>query len=117
MILANYVRAAVIGVGLASIPLGSLAQSETGNDLLQRLDAFATSNPGFSSGAGVGYVRGVADTLRVSGAVCVPERVSVGQLGMVVQKFLRDNPAQLHRDATVLTIKALMENFPCKGKP
>ena len=117
MTLANYMRVTLVGVGLASIPVFSFAQTERGTDLLPRLDALAAQNGGFDAGAGIGYVRGVADTLRVSGALCTPERVSVGQLGMVVQKFLRDNPAQLHRDAAALTIKALMDNFPCKSKP
>lgn len=117
MTLANYLRAALVGASLAAIPLISSAQSDRGNDLLQRLDAFAAQKGGFSGGAGAGYVVGVADTLTAIGTVCLPGGVSNGQVTAVVHKYLRDNPAVLHQNAVVLVARALMDSFPCKDKP
>jgi hypothetical protein len=49
--------------------------------------------------------------------VCVPERVTKGQLILVVVKELNDDPAHLHIDAGVLVFSAFLKNFPCHETP
>ncbi len=47
--------------------------------------------------------------------VCIPtERVSLGQLGRVVVKYLKDHPEEEHDAAVVLVVVALREAFPCE---
>jgi len=46
--------------------------------------------------------------------VCVPDEVKLGQMILVVQKYLKDHPEKLHQGAAKLTMTALKEAFPCK---
>ena len=67
------------------------------------------------------YVMGVADMvdtlgeIEVSGfsPICIPTKVSVGQLGRVVQSYLNVHPEKTHMKAVVLVVSALREAFPC----
>lgn len=60
----------------------------------------------------MGYVTGVSDSL--GGSICVPENVTVGQLGAVVTKYLNDHPDQWHLAGSHLVAKALEATFPCQ---
>lgn len=62
------------------------------------------------------YVTGVVDTLTMTENryVCVPPKsVTGGQLRDIVTKWLEDNPADRHLNASALVMLALTEAFPC----
>ena len=103
----------------------SFAQSYsfTGNDLLLRCDGPYSSDVekiAYSSFC-TGYIQGLQQMQHVViGLRSVPplycEPTQSGtytQLESVIVKWLKNNPAQLHRDARILATKALMEAFPC----
>ena len=46
--------------------------------------------------------------------LCINENQTYEQLGLVIRKYLSDNPRELHKDAGVLAAKALEAAFPCK---
>ena len=67
------------------------------------------------------YVAGVADMVDVMpetaglAPVCIPpEGVTVGQMGRVVVKYLKNHPEEEHDAAVVLVVVALREAFPCE---
>jgi hypothetical protein len=104
-----------------------------GNSLLKKcslairvLDGETLSSADAVGGAlCVGYVMGVHDIdstvqmlekhekTSLMNHACVPSNVSTNQAVRTVVKYLRDNPAQLHRPASVLVIDAVRSSFPC----
>jgi hypothetical protein len=71
----------------------------------------------------LGYVRGFADALQVwqrtqpdLAQVCVPTDVRSSQLYDLALLYLRDHPAQRHKDIAFLLRDALVDAFPCKNK-
>ena len=48
---------------------------------------------------------------------CPPSGVAVGQMQLIIVKYLRDRPAELHKPFILLAINALKEQFPCSTKP
>lgn len=97
------------------LPAIALAQTNfvNGNRLNERCYGQDPVLVGFC----VGYIVGVADTN--SKYICAPggqHGVSVGQFESIVKKYLVENPAQLHKAADVIVLKALTEAFPCKKK-
>jgi hypothetical protein len=69
----------------------------------------------------VGYIVGVSDqamgdqiSAHAKRNYCLPSEVHSEQLVMVVKKYLEDNPAQLHYEAEILTIRAITDAFPCR---
>ncbi len=98
----------------------------TGNDLL-RMCANA-SKIGNLSGKDVdeatyclGYVLGLSQGLeigqRIAGdtqtVACAPRAATAGQLALVIEKWLRENPTRLHESAVILASSALRDSFPC----
>ena len=47
-------------------------------------------------------------------AWCEPEGVTIGQLKQVVLEHLKDNPQNIHLNASSLVVYALAEAFPCE---
>jgi len=73
----------------------------------------------------VSYITGVLDGYTVgvttSGGertmVCdLPEGVTVKHVALIVLHYARDNPADLHFPASIVTMKAVNKSFPCKGE-
>jgi opacity protein-like surface antigen len=73
------------------------------------------------------YAAGIADaeaTLRIFNAAvtpqakrrfaCVPVGASPEQMGLVVSKWLRDNPSRWHEQAYFLVREAFVEAWPCE---
>ena len=67
-----------------------------------------------------GYIAGVKDTTELweswegfSSSVCVPDTASIGQLAMVVLKYMEANPELLHNAAQSLVADSYIEAFPC----
>ena len=46
--------------------------------------------------------------------ICIPSEVTVDQKKRVLLKYLRNHPATLHLNTTLLTHKAMREAFPCR---
>lgn len=115
---------ALVG-GLAS----GVAMAEDGNQLLQQcqsavrgLDNISKpSDQGIDIGHCFGMVNGIKSTMMYHYPVlpqayktCFPDGgISDAQGARVVAKYLQDNPAQLHEEATFLTIIAFMKAYPC----
>ena len=62
-----------------------------------------------------GYVAGVADAFGGI-AFCPPSNANVGQILVVVSKYLYANPAHWAEPATVLITDALAKAYPCPTK-
>ncbi len=75
---------------------------------------------GAASGMCLGLVQGVVGMgylWQDTGAhyYCLPEEeFSTKQAVRVILKYLEDNPAELHRRALVLLVRAFMDAFPCE---
>ena len=72
-----------------------------------------------ASGLCRGYTSGVIDASLIQQAVakeqlfCLPEGIKAEQVVQVVTEFLEAHPYALHRNASILTLAALREAFPC----
>jgi len=79
-----------------------------------------TFGDGTAFGFCLGYMAGVTETARIwqlgteRQAYCLPEAAENDQLIRVTIKYLEDNPAELHKNASLLVQVALVEAFPCK---
>ena len=68
------------------------------------------------------YVKGFIEGMlfgdfsaKVTVGYCPPEEgISVEQGRLIIEKYMRDNPAILHRHAGVIAGEALLTAFPCK---
>lgn len=69
--------------------------------------------------AALGYVMGVADTVRGI-SFCPPPNVTAGQLGDTVQLYLAAVPDKRHYTGDSIVIAVISESWPCttpkKGK-
>jgi hypothetical protein len=104
-----------------------------GNNLLPMCNAavsFADENKGQTAELAanaafcLGMMQGITQTNRFyevtspeSVFFCLPkDGITNGQAARIVAKWLREHPEQLHMNETVLSIRAFMDAFPCKGK-
>lgn len=67
----------------------------------------------------MGYIQGVADSFACDKDLFgfrwrSPAGVTTGQLLMVVEKYLRSNPNELHYSGSSLVAAALDQAFPCE---
>jgi hypothetical protein len=64
-----------------------------------------------------GYIVGIVDyaSFNSGASFCLYPTVVIGQLNLVVTKYLRQNPQLLHYNAANLVIDALTAAFPCKN--
>jgi len=101
----------------------------SGNKLLNQCNAAIDfmdnkpANPDFGAlGFCLGMMQGVTNTnamyevqLGKDALFCAPEKgLNNGQAARIVVKYLKDNPKELHRHGTILTISALMQAYPCE---
>lgn len=87
-----------------------------GNEFLARCD-IAQREPGHQLDFGFcfGYLRGVLDGDQMGRqAICLPARVSNGQLMDIALKFMRDRPEIRHRNPGALIMASLFTAFPCQ---
>jgi hypothetical protein len=66
------------------------------------------------------YVSGVLDGFQIGGSatkLCVPDGASLGQLALIVSKYLDQHPEMLHNPPQYLVIDALRTAFPCGPAP
>jgi len=63
------------------------------------------------------YVSGVLDGFQIGDSttkICIPDGASLGELALVVSKYLGQYPEKLHNPPQYLVIDALHTAFPCK---
>ena len=78
----------------------------------------------YNAGACIGLLEGVAltaealaESLPTEVRICFPkERLSGLQSTLIILKFLRQNPGELHKPAATLAYFAFSEAFPCRTK-
>ena len=95
----------------------------TGSTLLEYCSVLESQPDGLAC---FGYVMGISDLhddIVASGVLtrmyCMPSGetgVRVGQLVLVVEKYLHEHPEELHTAASALVMTAFAEAFPCKSK-
>lgn len=109
-------------------PLSNVFAAD-GNTLLKRctsgmkfMETGVADNP-VDVGYCAGFINGVGAMLGSSSRngppqsrACIPETAPIKQLVRVVYKYLESNPADLHEEEGLLTVKALAQSFPCPGK-
>lgn len=80
----------------------------TGNNLLQ---AFKENDPSsFNYSYALGYTNGASSSVQTA---CVPKGVTNGQVIMVVQRYLEQNPRILNFEASTLIFWAINDAWPC----
>jgi len=47
---------------------------------------------------------------------CLPDNLTRGQSVLIVRKWMRDNPEELHQSAGVVASRALLSAFACKKR-
>lgn len=96
------------------------AATLTGNKLEQFCSS-PTGSPGqlacvmYIQGFVGGIEAGDGTKVKDKRAWCFPDGSTVGQSKLVVQKYMRDNPQDLHNEAAVVVGIALVQAFPCKN--
>ncbi|WP_223592418.1 Rap1a/Tai family immunity protein [Pseudomonas sp. A-R-19] len=120
----------LMAVAVAGMLGSGAAMAMDGNELLEGCQAMIqTDDTGeappvnliIGAGQCLGIVEGVRMTmfylngsLPEAARVCFPKGVTTGQGARVVVKYLKDNPEELHEDATSLIFFAYHKAFPCK---
>lgn len=104
--------------GSSLLSFGSNSIVETGNDILSMCkDPSATLEWKELAGdqSCLNYIMGVFDGYEVTskGGICRPEGVTFGQVELVVLKYVKDHPEELHEPAAALVLLALKNAFPC----
>ena len=88
----------------------------SGNDLLEPCREYEKHNAGqaaagHKTGHCMGFISGVVWASPDDG--CWPAGANLGQAILIVIKYLKENPAQLHRAAGYLVEETLREAWPC----
>ncbi len=81
----------------------------------EKISAEEASDAGFCGG----YIIGIADGLQIAVErkkvkICVPHGVTGEQTARIVEKYLRENPQELHKPMRTNAIAAFSKAFPCK---
>jgi len=127
----------ILNLGLMSLVLtiwsSSSSAYEDGNTLLKDCEAAirfsdtsvkASAEDAFPAGMCFGKITGLRDMSSFQGLIypetkslfCVPEKVINNQLAMIGIKYMKDNPAMLHKRGTSILILAFRDAFPCKSE-
>lgn len=96
-----------------------------GNQLLENCQKWETETKDLveaaQSGMCMGMVQGVTDEILFMNPsmpknlqVCLPEKITSGQIIKIVIKYLKDNPEQLHLSEAQFIHGVLLTTYPCK---
>lgn len=80
-------------------------------------NSLKTASDEYKIGYCFGMAYGVSDTLLGSQRAqraCVPDGVTAGQEARIIEKYLKDHPAQLNLPSPFLVGFAIEKAFPCK---
>lgn len=90
--------------------LSAQAAFKTGNQLHAELNGQAIDRM-----LTIGYITGVADVLE-GVSICLPSRITAGQVVDVSKNYLEANPAIRHLAADVIVSYVLSTTWPCAKK-
>lgn len=110
-----FILGAVIAARVAFGATPASADAVTGNKLLEWCGSvpFQQAPSTFVTGACLGYILGVGDTLEEVGGICVSPTGTANQFVDIVDKWLLDHPETRDQPARVITALALGRAFPC----
>ena len=111
-------RRAILGAVVLTSIWSEQATAIDGNKLFEHCEFYAAHLPTLpldasKGGYCIGYIQGVHDALQPTRVICVPDRVTGGQLGDVVKLYISNHPENRHRSADELVAAALKEKYPC----
>ena len=103
------------------------AQSEDGNNLLKQCSIAATITKDTTRGelreamSCIGMLKGIVGLNRFyqikykdEAFFCMPEGVTIKQAILIVLKYLKEHPEELHEEETFLVTLAFKNVYPCK---
>ena len=92
------------------------ATAKTG---LEMLEAFEESEE--MRGLMLLYLMGITDGILVSQglfsedvSICPPDKSTNKQMSLIVEKYLKENPSELHKPVEVIAVYALLEAYSCE---
>ena len=71
-----------------------------------------TPENALSAGMFVGYLRGVEDSMQ-GYRFCIPAETQFSRRVILLTKYVREHPDELHNGATTVIVEALQPAFPC----
>lgn len=98
-------------IGPTSSEAAKFGVEITGSDLLELCE----NGDDYSDGLCLGFVIGVLDISFDTRLYCL-EKATNKQIVMVIVKWMRTNPEELHFPAKWIVAKALFNVFPCREK-
>jgi hypothetical protein len=122
-------RKSLVCLAVLCFPLLGMGQSESGGALTGlnlREDCAMVGQMRLSAGdyaqqnACLFYVSGVVDGFEMgegSPKFCIPQEATLGEMALVVSKYLNRYPERLHSTPVSLVIDALATAFPCEASP
>jgi|SRR5271157_316949 len=84
----------------------------SGNNFISRCDPAPDA---WIDGFCRGYIAGLAEPgpLLTFAPNCPPKGATYGQDYLIVVKYIRNHPEELHKETNILALEALREAFPC----
>ncbi len=101
--------ASILFMGSTSAEAAKFGVEITGTDLLELCE----NGDDYSDGLCLGFVIGVLDISFDTRLYCL-EKATNKQIAMVIVKWMRANPEELHFPAKWIVAKALFNVFPCR---
>jgi hypothetical protein len=120
-------RLATVILGLVLLSGTAMGSDVTANGFLKRCKVadVARDTKKWKQGTEVaiglcyGYIGGVVDMAYITRdrapIFCEPSNVTVGELTMILLKYLNDHPERLQEHEGILTVDAFKQAFPCKA--
>lgn len=103
--------AAILLISSTSAEAANFGVEITGSDLLELCE----NGDDYSDGLCLGFVIGVLDISFDTRLYCL-EKATNKQIVMVIGKWMRVNPEELHFPAKWILAKALFNVFPCRDQ-
>lgn len=123
----SYTRLIALGFTLAfvstAVAPGEPAGQQTGMEFLQKCAGGESVTQMVAEMKCHSYLLGMVDTYQLltpwlepkRRVICLPtEGIQAEQALLIVTKWLRHHPEQLHESVRLLALKAFMEAFPCR---
>lgn len=112
-------RTILLGLLLIGYSSNSSAQFSTGEDLFLAQNACYSNDDIAKCNAVIEFIKVVTSTAMVSHEnkpFCFPDRVYLGTMDTIVEKYLKENRAALDDSAPEVVIDALKQAYPCEDK-
>ena len=119
--------AVVLALGV--FPVHAHAQVQTGADLLKNCQIVLESKPSnaamLDGVSCLSYLRGMSETFDLwkvfndrrkqnnPPPACVPNGVTAREIALVVVKYIKGHPGEMHHAVSDVALAALMDAYPC----